>query len=646
MQQRYQQIARTRIFKTLKDDPGMDARGVLNEASANLSLEKTSLTYNHGRQIRKATKGLINGDINEIYQKCFHRMELLKDYDKRMRIFVVVTADEIDPIEFQRYQESCQRPRQGNKNFTKNMQPKSLQKKVYANRIIGIYGCFGSAIRRKAAYRSGELPHRRVRTTDHCHCYGPHRGVMGHICGLCSDNEIFAETISCESQNESQTTLHRLFSVDRICLGEMDEKDCIISDRCVGIDPVVALNAPRARHDNCCTHVKTNMTDKVKANEEELLLWTDVQTELDPGPNGYGIAMDHFVRTARPTVRKYVVESVLGPRCGAHRLCNSQISGEREGLYCTQPSESLNGKWAKGTAESVRSLPLPLQFQEAFFSETVKLQKLRERYGELVKHGKPYPPKVALEIYSRSRLGGRFILVITGPEQADVTADYECSDYKTHRIDVRNYRFTCNYRCLEITGRICANGIAYLEHYKLNVSDYVPMKWKSSGGLSYVSTSLMTLPSTPPENPINSELQPCAVPLLPPHTVVSSGRKRKRRFRRGQRTRAYAVWKYNSQCKRAAVRGEDPVEMPEELKALRTHTCTGCGIRGHNRDSCPNPTNGRGEFMSTQDQKKALSNGVLFVEIGEVGKTNYPRSLTQFLRMQKKVFSPHATGNR
>jgi hypothetical protein len=86
--------------------------------------------------------------------------------------------------------------------------------------------------------------------------------------------------------------------------------------------------------------------------------------------------------------------------------------------------------------------------------------------------------------------------------------------------------------------------------------------------------------------------------------------------------------------------------MPEELKALRTHTCTACGNRGHNRDSCPNPTNGHGEFMSTQYQKKDLSNGVLFVEIGEVGKTNYPRSLTQFLRMQKKRISPHATGNQ
>jgi hypothetical protein len=182
-------------------------------------------------------------------------------------------------------------------------------------------------------------------------------------------------------------------------------------------------------------------------------------------------------------------------------------------------------------------------------------------------------------------------------------------------------------RCLEIDGVFCPQAVAMLRHLDEDVYLYVPYKYTVKGSIDCLKTSLGNLTDKIFKVDFNI-LNPSNPIIVPPHVRTPSGRPRTKRLTKQKRINNFIREREQLAERRGALIVHD-----EQRVYRQSYVCGICHEAGHNIQSCAQPHDGRGNYMSTETQNEYLRQGYLIIEIGLPGTTILPQTEQQFSEM-------------
>ena len=301
---------------------------------------------------------------------------------------------------------------------------------------------------------------------------------------------------------------------------------------------------------------------------------------------------DYFKTSLYPESTKWVVNT---------------MPGEKEGLFSCQPSESFHNAIKK---VKIRECPMVYIPEMIIIREHNQITKEKRKYQDLIDHGKMLPKNLMLDIewksnlkpsqYAKSRTKGNGI-------SGNVTNKHHKFQV-THQINLSNSPPTCSNGCLRLYGTPCSEMCVYSNYTNQDIIALLPDKYKSQCQHHLLDLSLPD--NHPALNIDNDSLSILHDPIiLPPFSKAPRGRPHSKRLEKGHRVQ-------------------------------RKHNCQKCGLSGHHKSTCTNPTDGLGHYMQPNTQKKSIGEGFLVIPISTPSLTKLPTSLSQFHEMRAESLYP------
>ncbi|KAL2231732.1 UNVERIFIED_CONTAM: hypothetical protein Sindi_1767600 [Sesamum indicum] len=357
-----------------------------------------------------------------------------------------------------------------------------------------------------------------------------------------------------------------------------------ISDRQKGLIEALKDLVPDSEHRFCIRHMYENFKMKFKSQELKQFFWKAASTtnkrdferfmkkieEIDPKKK-------HEVETAFEWLKKINSEHWSRAFFPLHSKCDILVNN-----LC----ESFNNYILDG-----RDKPIITMFEWIRCKLMSRLQQKREGMD---KFEGDICPNILKKIKKQQLMARNCFTLWCGMDEYEV-------DHFLDKYVVNLAKRTCTCGMFQLNAYPCCHACAAISTKRVPIDEYVDICYKKSTYLKVYGEMIHAVPGA------KDYIQTTYEPLKPPKVKTKRGRPK--RLRR---------------------RGPDEVQSTSTRKGL-THTCSNCLERGHNKETCKNPTHQKSKFY------KGISHEEIPVEGSQIPPTSQENELQSEATRATKV---------